>query len=370
MMAASTTASPASSTATASATVAPYQHPLTASAMELPVQGQTSGLQPSANSWQDWMGSSGALPVRQALHSFITSSCENPPETKEETRAALEVMFQVRAEKIRRAIEHGKLATTEALKHKVIHRRKSLAIGEARRNSASASCSTPGFMGPSIGNKSPAGFSQEPYSRDQHGVVALRSMSVDRPSTFGLSDDDLMTSFTSFTDRFSDSLLSRSGAAESHGGEGGSLQSPDQRLDWVNAASLSPPSLEKSPVTPDALLSRPAWTPMSYPTSAQQLPMVAPMLSQEPQHGLPISQPSIFAKGDPDAHCFQQAPAAAQEVAGFHRPLGHEDQAAWSHYVKYLMCSQEPWDQPSLPEQQSLDPQWQAAMMAMMIDPS
>lgn len=75
------------------------------------------------------MGSSGALPVRQALHSFIATSYEDPPETKEEARAALEVMFQVRAEKIRRAIEQGKLATTEALKHKVVHRRKSLAIG-------------------------------------------------------------------------------------------------------------------------------------------------------------------------------------------------------------------------------------------------
>ncbi|KAF9962819.1 hypothetical protein BGZ70_007876 [Mortierella alpina] len=322
------------------------------------------------------MGSAGALPVRQALHSFIASSCEKPPETKEEARAALEVMFQVRAEKIRRAIEQGKLATTEALKHKVIHRRKSLAIGEARRNSASASCSTPGFMGPSIGNKSSARFSQEPYSRDQHGVVAQRSMSVDRPSTFGLSDDEVMTSFTTFTDRFSDSLLSRSGASESHGGDEGSSQSPHQRQDWIHAASLSPFSLEKSPVTPDDLLSRPAWTPlmpyMSYPAAAQQLPMVAPMSSQEPQHGLPISQSPTFAKGDIAAHSFLSQAPAAQEVVGLDGPLRHDDQAtaAWNHYVKYLMCSQEPWDQPSLPEQQSQDPQWQAAMMAMMMDPS
>ncbi|KAF9985565.1 hypothetical protein BGZ75_002786, partial [Mortierella antarctica] len=241
----------------------------------------------------------------------------------------------------------------------------------ARRDSASLSCPPPGFMGQSIGN-SLARSSQEPYRRDQHGTVAQRSMSVDRPSTFGLSDDDLMTSFTTFTDRFSDSLLSRSGAPEDHGCHS---HGPHQRQDWVtNAASLSPPSLEKSPVTPDDLLSRPAWTPlmpcMAYPTSAQQLPIVAPISPQEPQLRLPIAQSSIYAKSDPAVHCFQSQASAAEEAVGSYGPLRHEDQttATWSHYVKYLMCSQEPWDQPSLPEQQPQDPQWQAAMMAMMMD--
>ncbi|KAF9319078.1 hypothetical protein BGZ91_005026 [Linnemannia elongata] len=69
---------------------------------------------------------SGALPVRQALQTHIASSGEKPPETKEEARAALEEMFQIRADKIRRAIEEGKLATAEALQHKVIRRRESI----------------------------------------------------------------------------------------------------------------------------------------------------------------------------------------------------------------------------------------------------
>ncbi|KAF9563778.1 hypothetical protein EC968_004721 [Mortierella alpina] len=360
----------ATATATASAAVSSYQHPLATNAIELSVQGQAPSAQlPAASSWQDWMGSSRVLPVRQALHSFIATSCEKPPETKEEARAALEVMFQVRAEKIRRAIEQGKLATTEALKHKVIHRRKSLALGEARRNSSPA-CPPPGFMGQSI-NENPARFPQEPCRRDQHGTVAQRSMSVDRPSTFGLSDEDLMTSFTTFTDRLSDSLLCTTGAPEDHGGYSRSLS---QRQDWVNAASLSPPSMEKSPVTPDDPLSRPAWTPlmpcMSYPTSAQQLPTVASVPSQEPQNSIPMAQPSIYAKGDPAAHCFQAQAPAAQDASGSYLPLRLEDQAtaAWNHYVKYLMCSQEPWDQPSLQEQQPQDPQWQATM-AMMMDP-
>lgn len=241
---------------------------------------------------------------------------------------------------------------------------------EARRNSAGP-CPPPGFMDQSIGHRGPGRFSEEPYHRDQHGAVAQRSMSVDRPSTFGLSDDDLMTSFTTFTDRFSDSLLSRSGASEDHGNNSHSMH---QRQDWDSASSLSPPSIEKSPVTPDDPRSRLAWTSLmpslSYPASAQQLPMALPMSSPEPQQGLPIAQPSIYAKDESATHCFQSQAPAAQEVFGSYGPLKQEDQAtaAWNHYVKYLMCSQEPWDQSSLPEQQPQDPQWQAAM-AMMMDP-
>ncbi|KAF8927321.1 hypothetical protein BGZ47_002207 [Haplosporangium gracile] len=69
---------------------------------------------------QEYQGliASGALPVRQALQTHIATSGEKPPETKKEARAALEVMFQIRADKIRRTIEEGKLATTEALQHK------------------------------------------------------------------------------------------------------------------------------------------------------------------------------------------------------------------------------------------------------------
>jgi hypothetical protein len=80
---------------------------------------------------QEYQGlvASGALPVRQALQTHIATSGDKPPETKEEARAALEVMFQIRADKIRRAIEEGKLATTEALQHKVIKRRESIVEG-------------------------------------------------------------------------------------------------------------------------------------------------------------------------------------------------------------------------------------------------
>ncbi|KAK3824067.1 MAG: hypothetical protein J3R72DRAFT_458546 [Linnemannia gamsii] len=88
---------------------------------------------------QEYQGivASGALPVRQALQTHIATSGVKPPETKEEARAALEVMFQVRADKIRRAIEQGKLATAEALQHKVIKRRESIVEGTRKTSNKS-----------------------------------------------------------------------------------------------------------------------------------------------------------------------------------------------------------------------------------------
>ncbi|KAG0260076.1 hypothetical protein BG011_002147 [Mortierella polycephala] len=70
--------------------------------------------------------------VRQVRASSKTISEDKPEETKEEAREALEVMFQIRASKIRQAIENGQLATAEALQHKVIQRRESLAEGVQR----------------------------------------------------------------------------------------------------------------------------------------------------------------------------------------------------------------------------------------------
>lgn len=77
---------------------------------------------------QEWQGivASGAMPVRQALHSYIASSRDKPPASKEEAQAVLEEMFRLRAEKVRRAIEQGKLATTEALRLRVCQRRESV----------------------------------------------------------------------------------------------------------------------------------------------------------------------------------------------------------------------------------------------------
>lgn len=231
---------------------------------------------------------SGALPVRQALQTHIASSGEKPPETKEEARAALEEMFQIRADKIRRAIEEGKLATAEALQHKVIRRRESIVEGtqktsaldqnhRPRDRSMSApservtfsaltqfhSSATPApvahppqslmsgnvsqqpwFPTPSHGHVHPlhphssstAFISQEPVSMHGHGNTTNYTAPINtstangqqgagataddpmlieaeeqgqQDTTFGLSDDDIMSSFTIFTAKLGDSLLAR-----------------------------------------------------------------------------------------------------------------------------------------------------------------
>ncbi|KAG9069554.1 hypothetical protein KI688_010458 [Linnemannia hyalina] len=243
---------------------------------------------------------SGALPVRQALQTHIASSGEKPPETKEEARAALEMMFQIRADKIRRAIEEGKLATTEALQHKVIRRRESVfeeifdrtnmfvlplfSLHALRKKkfpkdrsmsapservtfsditqyhtAATATAARPpqslmsgnisqhpwhpspahGHVHPLYPHPSSAAIiHQEPLSIHRHGnttgytapinndtanvqqgpgagTTAEDPMVIEaeeqglHDTTFGLSDDDIMSSFTDFTAKLGDSLLAR-----------------------------------------------------------------------------------------------------------------------------------------------------------------
>ncbi|KAI1296279.1 hypothetical protein EDD11_007426 [Mortierella claussenii] len=94
-------------------------------------------------------------------------------------------------------------------------------------------------------------------------------------STFGLSDDDLMSSFTTFTARLGDSLMARSpGAIKNHDqqlqqraglvsydGHGNSaLKRPKMQLQ-TSVPSLSPSSLERSPTTSSESLSPSLWMP-------------------------------------------------------------------------------------------------------------
>ncbi|KAG0200647.1 hypothetical protein BGX33_010880 [Mortierella sp. NVP41] len=186
-------------------------------------------------------------------------------------------MFQIRADKIRRAIEEGKLATAEALQHRVIQRRESAIEGTQRtlnntrdgRYNRDRSMSAPSerihFAPPpplppsqsvfgvapqlqqwypsvaavpittqgsipmnSHGNSSNSSVliistntnngMQEGTARAMGAGMALPGASARDPMlvegehqdmTFGLSDDDLMSSFTTFTAKLGDSLLAR-----------------------------------------------------------------------------------------------------------------------------------------------------------------
>ncbi|KAG0378950.1 hypothetical protein BGX24_002283 [Mortierella sp. AD032] len=162
---------------------------------------------------QEYQGivASGALPVRQALQTHIATSGVKPPETKEEARAALEVMFQVRADKIRRAIEQGKLATAEALQHKVIKRRESIVEGAGIPLSPEATAGATAGDPMVIDGDDLLPPHSHPHQQD------LQPQHQD--TTFGLlSDDDLMSSFTIFAAKLGDSLLARDNFIHERGG--------------------------------------------------------------------------------------------------------------------------------------------------------
>ncbi|KAF9414298.1 hypothetical protein BGZ94_000442 [Podila epigama] len=114
-----------------------------------------------------------ALPVRQALDSFIATSCEKPPASKEEAQAVLEEMFRLRAEKVRQAIEQGHLSTTEALKLRMYRRRESVSHTEG------------------LGQRSDI----------------ATSLLNGQDAMWSLSDDELMATFTTFTNLLNDTMI-------------------------------------------------------------------------------------------------------------------------------------------------------------------
>ncbi|KAG0008638.1 hypothetical protein BGZ80_003223 [Entomortierella chlamydospora] len=238
---------------------------------------------------QDWQGlvASGAQPVRKALHSFIATSCEKPPETKEEARAVLEEMFQIRANRVRRAIEEGQLATAEALKHKVIQRRESVVEGNVdskKENARSRAMSAPSegsaamdstTMNNEIDNQSQSWLNLQMTEEPCMGVdntatefqQSIPPVGVElfgeQVSTFGLSDDDLMSSFTTFTAKLGDSLLAKSPLYAPR--PGGILDNDTQTMEYdhlkQSIPSLSPPSDERSPATSNESPSNSPWMP-------------------------------------------------------------------------------------------------------------
>ncbi|KAG0029905.1 hypothetical protein BGZ81_003294 [Podila clonocystis] len=157
------------------------------------------------------------MPVRQALHSFIASSCGKPPASKEEAQAVLEEMFRLRAEKVRRAIEQGKLATTEALRLRVCQRRESVGMSEGSHRNAAASPTSPT---PDADQKK-SGYRQEkqvvsslvaePEMEVRQDPGSRGALHYNQAATWGLSDDEIMSSFTTFTAKLSDTLLARDG---------------------------------------------------------------------------------------------------------------------------------------------------------------
>ncbi|KAF9545479.1 hypothetical protein EC957_010894 [Mortierella hygrophila] len=314
---------------------------------------------PAATPSKPGLVASGALPVRQALQTHIASSGEKPPETKEEARAALEVMFQIRADKIRRAIEEGKLATTEALQHKVIRRRESV-VEAATATTAHPPQSLmsgnvsqqPWLPFPAHGQVHPlhphpsstAIISQEPLSIHGHGNTTGYTASINNDTanlqqgpgagttaedpmvivaeeqglhdtTFGLSDDDIMSSFTDFTAKLGDSLLAR--GVPRYGGMGGTTTGatsantvpppPGHNSFGINANQQDSNSRVAAAVAVRGVPQEPPLEMMVVDTVLPILSPTASSESQSPSPWIPWHGPSAHERHDSVANSLSGA---------------------------------------------------------------
>ncbi|KAG0312955.1 hypothetical protein BGZ99_009172 [Dissophora globulifera] len=356
-------------------------------------------------------------------------------------------MFQIRAGKIRRAIEEGQLATAEALQHKVIRRRESVfeeSLKNSRRDDDSSSATAANRH--LINNQQwlQSQLTEEPdmmmddISTPRGNTLIMTSMDAnlfsEPMSTFGLSDDDLMSSFTTFTAKLGDSLWAQSemslnqpmnlGAMSEDSDSTSTTAHPRMQLQ-TNLPSLSPPSLKYSPTasTASPSLSPSPWMPWTtidrtiMEDPVQKQPMLFDVLvSSQPQSQLgvmPMAQQQIYpgiSTAFP-ASCGQQ-PVDSHlpypvEVSVAQAGLGDKQQQSdtWSQYMQYLLYQQELGVQPvtaamaqqfpqqrqqqTLPQPQAQlqpqlsqshapsqqyyqapDPHWQATMMTMMMDQS
>ena len=371
----------------------------------------------------------GAMPVRQALHSYISTSYEKPPRSREEAQQALEEMFRLRAEKVRQSIEQGTLATTEALQHKVIRRRESVVLQEGKQQGKSCfahrgknlvevdaeyrkadfvSCNTL-TIGQAEKRTVLAPESSSPRTTEgrqaesSHVVAGNASLDGLLPSSsWGLSDDDLMASLSSFTAKLGDSLLAEQRQLQDFDVQDHNLyhnpnHSQNQSVDrnYPNLLSgqiggapvttlglhtpalgppmpiFSPPSLEQSPTTSTESLSPSPWMPWLHDHD----PLLQRIANPETIHPtmLPAST-STYNEG------------LLIQNSGLHMPAKQFDAPDGNPYMQYLQTlqpSEQPGAQPgtlmgyaqptvSTSNHQSsfVDPQWQATMMAMMMGQS
>jgi len=240
----------------------------------------------------------------------------------------------------------------------------------------------------------------------------------ERASTFGLSDDDIMSSFTTFTAKLGDSLLPRPdpytghapafGAISETGGQlaHGQFATPIQS----GAPSLSPPTIG-SPTTSNESQSPSPWMPwMSLEQNllAHQKPVFGSQPSSQPlgpsQHSVPPMALNPMYSGVQQSFSMSTDQQIVEPhllyQQGLFAPLGGPTNAGskqgplqadtWNQYMQYLLYQQEQDLQSSNPnialqqqqysqqvqvsqppyQQSLLDPHWQATMMTMMMDPN
>lgn len=238
-------------------------------------------------------------------------------------------------------------------------------------------------------------------------------MFEEQPSTFGLSDHDIMSSFTTFTARLGDSLLPKlepPNRVPTFGAISEGLTTHTRLVTQIQSGvpSLSPPTIG-SPTTSNESQSPSPWMPWMSPEqsllashkavfeslpSSQPLPQsqngMAPMVLHQMYPGLQQSFPVSTEQQVVGSHLLYQqglfAPSGGATNAGSKQ--GQLQSGTWNQYMQYLLYQQQLGFQPSdsslalqqqqysqqpqvsqQPYQQSLpDPHWQATMMTMMMD--
>ncbi|GJJ72375.1 hypothetical protein EMPS_04732 [Entomortierella parvispora] len=333
----------------------------------------------------------GAMPVRQALHSYISTLYDKPPRSREEAQQALEEMFRLRAEKVRQSIEQGTLATTEALQHKVIRRRKSVVLQEGKQGQSEKKTAP----AQESGSSRTEGQQAESSSSTAADTVADNLL----PSlSWGLSDDDLMASLSSFTAKLGDSLLAEQRQLQdfdvqdhnsNHTHNHSQNQSvnrnypnlPSEQIGGVSVTMMglstpalappmpifSPPSLAQSPTTSTESLSPSPWMPWLHDNdpllqrianSETIQPALLPTSTSTYSQGLLIQNDGLSMPtkqfGAPDGNPYMQYLQTVQPLQQGAQP------ATLTGYAQPTMAA-------SNHQTTFVDPQWQATMMAMMM---
>ncbi|KAF8920960.1 hypothetical protein BGZ58_004189, partial [Dissophora ornata] len=211
----------------------------------------------------------------------------------------------------------------------------------------------------------------------QEGMMDMTSVDAglfgEQASTFGLSDDDLMSSFTTFTAKLGDSLLANNDSSLNHNAVnfGGATESaalnterdqPRMLQPLTNAPSLSPPSLamEQSPTISNESQSPPSWMPWT----SMEASLLAGPSNQQQSFGVQAGTrpgPPLQQLGVMHVDLQQMYPSVAQtysasvdqQLAGpppICTPGGifalgdkqnQQQNHTWSQYMQYLLYQEQ-----------------------------
>ncbi|KAF9896682.1 hypothetical protein BX616_006958, partial [Lobosporangium transversale] len=274
-----------------------------------------------------------------------------------------------------------------------------------------------------------------PLSNELQDSVMIPDTNLfgDQATTFGLSDDDIMSSFTTFTAKLGDSLA-KSPAATLYAQQYFGGNTPESMMErpkmhvQTSVPSLSPPSLERSPTTSSDSMSPSPWIPwmsleqsllgnsqdqqqqqqqppifVNEPTTSQQNNSMTISLQQVYPSGMGMGvgmQPGFSAQSMTEPQMIYPQDMFAAPISAVVSPnkIQQQQSDTWNQYMQYLLYQQQGLAFTSDPQQAQQqqqqgqfaagqqayleqsqmgsqpyplrDPHWQATMMTMMMNPN